>query len=207
MLIKSKLPTTLLASLFALALSSCATMIGDSTDEIQIDSEPSGAQVFWKQNLIGTTPVTAKLNRETEAKFLTFKKDGYQTKVIALPRTIATAALWNLIFLPTTSGVTSFGIDGLTGKLFKVSPTSFVIALEKVTAENTAESRLEYVLNSFEQLRSDLAKGDGQSLRGLCRFSSETATNDGCEALVIDLVSKREVLLSVRDGLELYRKL
>ncbi|HEV3112339.1 MAG TPA: PEGA domain-containing protein [Candidatus Binataceae bacterium] len=101
------------AALFA----GCATVINGTTQRVQIDSTPSGAEVLIddSQQLV-TTPATVKLSRRDSHK-LVFHKPGYQDTTESLTSGMSGWILGNLI----AGGVVGMAIDASDGAGRKLS--------------------------------------------------------------------------------------
>jgi len=67
----------LLLPVFALLLSSCATILSGTTDPVRFTSKPSGAEVYANGNYVGTTPCSVDLKKKDYSVELRLK--GYQT--------------------------------------------------------------------------------------------------------------------------------
>ena len=81
-----KITSLILAVVFIISLSGCATILKEKETQVKIDSEPQGAEIYKtvggmfgnkRDKRIGRTPITLPLlNRNSIG--LTFKKDGYE---------------------------------------------------------------------------------------------------------------------------------
>lgn len=154
--------------LLALGLTSCATIFGSTNDEVTITSEPSGAKVYFRDQYLGTTPLKAKIPRRPEAPYIVFKLDGYKTKTVALDRAVAGVAFWNLGFILSTSGATSWGIDAVTGRMWKIGNNSYVVHMEEGMTSVWTEPVFEYVMINGDAIKKDLARHHGEALDELC---------------------------------------
>ncbi len=145
-------------------LASCATIFAPDTDLIAFDSEPQGAVVYIRGQKACVTPCKIEVRRQLEGTpSIVLKLAGYKTREENLEKAIAATALFNLGFITTTSGVTSWGIDAVTGKMFEYQPKSYFFELEKKGTLSSLSSA-SYVAANFEALRSDIARGEGKYL-------------------------------------------
>ena len=71
--------------------SGCATIVNGRTQAVTVTSEPPGAHLFIKSQLVGVTPARLKLKRGDEHLVLRFEKDGFSPQEIALKRS---ASAW-----------------------------------------------------------------------------------------------------------------
>ena len=187
-------------------LAGCATLFSDSTDTITINSEPSGADVYWRGDHIGRTPFTYVFKRQTAASYLEFAKKGYETKKVDLIRTIAGVTWLNIGLLPfSTSGV---GTDVSSGKMWQYAPTSYVAHLEREEQAGAAqeiwnEKVMEYVLANEQALKNEISRGNGETLKGLCKLIHETP--ERCQTF--ETRAKGIKTLASENGLVFYRSL
>lgn len=71
--------------LLALFASGCALIANGNTQPVAFSSDPPGATVSANGNVIGTTPITANLERCSKYE-VTFSKPGYQSTSVDLQR-------------------------------------------------------------------------------------------------------------------------
>jgi hypothetical protein len=126
-----------------LALSACATIVGNPTQLIPIASTPSDAQIVvvdetGAEVFKGATPTTVTLQKSTGRYWgkkdykVTISKDGFKPQVIPLT---ATANGWymfgNLIF----GGLIGyFAVDPFNGNMYTLAPENVAAALANDTA-------------------------------------------------------------------------
>lgn len=84
-----KLSGKILCAAFAVVcgglLSGCATIMTGTFENVEIDSEPSGAAVFVNGDLAGTTPCEVDLDQDTEP-YIVLKKTGYADTRVKLKK-------------------------------------------------------------------------------------------------------------------------
>ncbi len=208
MAFKFKISRCLFLILFLFLLTGCATFNSPKEDTIKIDSEPTGAKVFINGEEMGTTPFSRTFRRSTfENKYMVFKKDGYAVKEVTLEKQFNSSSLWNFIFITTTSGATSFGIDALSGALIEYSPRAYVVPLAKKEAEDalTSDEKVIFVVQNFESLKKNIVRGAGEHLQSLYDISGNAKIS--YEEFVNKLQKNSSSYLVCENGLELYRKL
>jgi hypothetical protein len=88
----------------------CATLFSGSYDEIDLSSEPTGAQVLVNGKDEGNTPTTIRLKKSKEYT-IEFVKAGYKTK--SLRMTYGLGAGW--LILDILSGLVGIIVDAATG--------------------------------------------------------------------------------------------
>lgn len=112
-------------------LASCATIVGDATETVSLNSQPSEARVkitdeTGKEIFKGTTPTTVTLEKSDGSYWggknytVHLSKDGFQTQTVALKTTPNGWYLaGNLVF----GGLIGwFIVDPLNGKMYTLSP-------------------------------------------------------------------------------------
>lgn len=188
----------------ALLLQACASMFGKREDEITVKSEPAGADVYIGLEKAGVTPYTFKLKRNTfDQTYVTLKLEGFESHKFMVPKTLENTAIYNFGFITTTGGTTSFGIDALTGAMFRYSPTGFMVELKKKTAAgpDRTVTPLAFAATAAEELRADIARGDGEFLKAYHGLAfPEVAYADFLAAIALH----REGLHRCEDGLRLH---
>ncbi len=110
-----------LASFFALclAVSGCATIAGDNTRAIKVDSMPQGAGIFIDNQQYGVTPAVVTLPSYIYGgKSVTLRKRGYQDQTMMVNSKFQPIALLDIFLWPT------FFVDIATGNIVKVDPAN-----------------------------------------------------------------------------------
>jgi hypothetical protein len=109
----------------ALLLSGCATLFGGGgTEEVTIESNPEGANVYLRGELKGKTPLTTTVERD-KTHLLRFKKDGYGTESVTLRQEYR--VLWFIegIF------IVPLAVDAYTGAIYRLKPNPARVNLEE----------------------------------------------------------------------------
>ncbi len=107
-----KKPFVVLSSL--LFLGACATVTRGTTNQIQITSEPSGAQVQTSLGQTCTSPCTLTVDRKSEFS-VTFRLQGYQDVIIPVRTQVAGAGAAGVAGNLLVGGVIGAGVDVATG--------------------------------------------------------------------------------------------
>jgi hypothetical protein len=103
-----------------LALSACATMFGDSSDQLTIRSNDPAAKLIVNGNQVGTGSAVYSLRRGKEAN-ITASKPGCSDTTISTDKSMVGAAWLNILFWP------GFIVDAATGRMFEADPTSYTV--------------------------------------------------------------------------------
>ncbi|MES2962685.1 MAG: PEGA domain-containing protein [Bdellovibrionota bacterium] len=197
-------PTLFFVSVLASALvsSGCATLFSETSDTVTIDSEPAGADVYWRGDLIGRTPFTHVFKRQTAASYLEFAKKGYETRKVDLVRKVAGATWLNLGF--TALSPSSVGTDVSSGQMWEYGPKAYVAKLSPQGRDETWNERvMEYVIANDAPLKKDLARGSGETMKAFCSLIKKTP--EKCQTFTTRV--KQERALETENALEFYRAL
>ena len=185
-----------------LTLSSCATLFSDSSDELTIDSEPSGATVYLQGERIGETPLKYRLDRETFIHYgIRLQKEGYETKSFKVNKTFNKVAILNL------TSVLSWATDALSGNMIEYAPKSYYVELEKkgVTQGPQGPSARLFVWGTKDLLLRDMARGEGQYLDAFLELAHVPAEKK--EQVTDRLKDEIASLKSLPDRRNLYQRL
>lgn len=124
------------AAFFALAAGTalcagCATIFTGTRQDVDIDSQPSGAEVFVNGDFVGKTPLTLSLLRE-EPPLLVLKEEGYADTRVQIERGgnggLAANALL-LPFPPVLGMLFGLGFDFRAGTEDAFKETDIVVPL------------------------------------------------------------------------------
>ena len=111
----------------------CATILTGSSALVSINSTPSSAnvEITRSDGIVvgqGQTPMTVKLGKGKDYT-VSISLDGYQTQTVPVLKSgVETAAFCNLGSLP------GWGVDYLTGAMYKLEPGTIKVSLKEVTA-------------------------------------------------------------------------
>ncbi|MBN2637518.1 MAG: PEGA domain-containing protein [Bacteroidales bacterium] len=114
-------------------LSGCATLFTGTHDTIHFSSDPEGAVVYKDGLKLCTTPCDVSMKRSVYNQEVTFKMDGYETRIVTLDREFNVVSVINL------GSLLGWAIDAATGSIMKYTTKSYDIKLDK--KEETALSR------------------------------------------------------------------
>lgn len=112
---------TKLAFAFAsfLIISGCASIAGNNTRMVRVDSQPSGAAIFVDNQQFGVTPAVITLpNHIYGGKSITLRKRGYQDQTALVNTKFQPIAILDILLWPT------FLVDAATGDLVKIDPAN-----------------------------------------------------------------------------------
>lgn len=121
--------------LLAVICSGCATVTRGTTDQIQIMSDPLGAEARSSLGHSCNTPCTIHVSRRDEF-IVSFAKEGYKRQSITVGTKLtgegATAFVGNVLI----GGVVGMGVDAATGAALKHFPNPVFAILEPIASKH-----------------------------------------------------------------------
>lgn len=111
-------------------LAGCATMFSGSTDNVVINSEPSGARVTINGVYQGIAPVTVNLKRDKDYKII-LQRDGFQETSAILHRKFNAIALLNLI------NPICWAVDAATAAIWKFERNEITVRMKQANLAPT----------------------------------------------------------------------
>jgi hypothetical protein len=112
-----------------LLMSSCATIISGSKQNVKFDSNPGAASIFIDEVEVGKTPFEIKLARKSEHSVM-IKLEGYQTYQTKLTKKFNAWYVGNILF----GGLIGIIVDPITGAMYNLSPEEVNAQMNKGTA-------------------------------------------------------------------------
>ena len=112
-----------------LVMSSCATIVSGSKQNIKFSSNPSSASIFIDEVEVGKTPFEMKLARKSEHSVM-IKLEGYQTYKTNLTKKFNAWYIGNIVF----GGLIGIIVDPITGAIYNLSPDEINAEMNKGTA-------------------------------------------------------------------------
>ena len=102
----------------ALLLSSCASIVSGSKQNINFNSTPSGATVWVDDVNLGVTPVIAQLERIKKKQKDKIELQGYKPYELILNRKTNGWIWGNILF----GGIIGIIIDASSGAMYRLTP-------------------------------------------------------------------------------------
>ncbi|WP_413533022.1 PEGA domain-containing protein [Empedobacter brevis] len=99
------------------SLTSCATIISGSKQNVSFTSNPSKATVYINESEIGKTPIETKLERKKNYN-VKIVLEGYEPFETKLTKKFNAWYIGNILF----GGIIGLVIDPITGAMFKLTP-------------------------------------------------------------------------------------
>lgn len=110
----------------AAACGGCATITRGTTDQVQILSEPAGAEVRTSLNQTCTTPCTLQFNRKDEFT-VTASKPGYHSAEMPVTTRIAGGGAAGFAGNVLIGGVVGMGVDAASGATLEHYPNPVML--------------------------------------------------------------------------------
>jgi hypothetical protein len=108
-----------------LSLTGCATILGENSRTVCVNSNPQGAGIYMEGERRGTTPANITMpNYIYGGKSITLKKDGYHEQKVQLCTKFQPCGLLNILFWP------GFIIDAALGNSVKFDPAQLNVISE-----------------------------------------------------------------------------
>lgn len=127
MKIRRRAGATLVMVAVVLAGTGCATLFNNKTPEIDVASNPEGAEVYVDGHYVGTTPVEVELSVREE-HVIEFRKEGYENKTYRVSRFVG----FGWIVLDILGGLIPIIVDAATGDWFMLDADNVnVLLVEK----------------------------------------------------------------------------
>jgi hypothetical protein len=137
-----KLSNIVAAAALALTSSGCATVTRGTTNQVQLISEPAGADVKTSLGQTCTTPCTIEVSRKSEFVAV-FSKDGFQDASVPVQTRVAGSGAAGFAGNVILGGVVGMVADAATGATLEHYPNPVSVTLEAVSRSKRAPSRKE----------------------------------------------------------------
>lgn len=111
-------------------LGGCATVTRGTTNDIQITSEPAGANAKTSMSHTCITPCIIKVGRKDEFQVI-FNKEGYKEAIIPVKTQVAGAGVAGMAGNVLVGGFVGVGVDAYTGAAYEHSPNPVHAVLER----------------------------------------------------------------------------
>lgn len=121
---KHRTPIILGLLVFAFIGNSCATIFKGSSEEVRVESKPTGAEVWIDGIKLGTTPAVFKLESK-KTYSIEFKMNG-KTKAVRLTNHMSAGYL----ILDILFGLVPVIVDAATGAWMKFDTTNIIVDID-----------------------------------------------------------------------------
>jgi len=157
----------LVAAVVTLAsVTGCATVVNGTTQKIPVASDPPAADVIVDGALVGQTPTSVVLKRNTD-HLVTVQKAGYEPRTTPVVKDVGGAVWGNVL----AGGVIGWGVDAASGAQYKLVPSTVSVALVPVStavAGMATSDSSDFVgkLKALDQLHAMKQVSDDEYLKG-----------------------------------------
>jgi PEGA domain len=111
----------------AAAMQGCATIVKGSSQSIPVSSDPPAADILLDGKLVGQTPRTLALKRDSNY-LITIQKTGFEPQSVPVVKDIGGAVWGNVI----AGGLIGWGVDAASGAQYNLLPASVSVKLVPV---------------------------------------------------------------------------
>lgn len=164
----------------AFILQGCSSIINGTTQQVSVNSNVQGAEVFIDGVTLGTTPlINARIKRK-DSSFLVVKKEGYKDYQQTLQTRFDNWFWGNLII----GGVVGSTTDLVSGTTHLLDPNTLYIQLEPVNggglkSDNANDQKLRtFVMTAYTQILNDIKIGKGEYLNSLFKLLNTSKNNE-----------------------------
>lgn len=121
-------------------IAGCATIFKGSSADVQVNSSPSGADVYINEIDRGSTPQTLSLKRNKNY-VLTFKKEGYEDVNMEIDKKfdIGTTVVGNIF----SWGLLGIIVDAATGAAYTLTPADLDANMDELAEAGHVPSDLD----------------------------------------------------------------
>lgn len=123
----------LLAALAPLTLGGCASVTRGWSEQVQINSQPEGAEVRTSMSQTCVTPCTLTVSRKDEFS-VAFAKPGYQPQTVPVTTRVAGAGAAGFAGNVLVGGIIGMGVDAASGATLEHWPNPVLAVLQPVPA-------------------------------------------------------------------------
>lgn len=121
----------LLLLLGPMALGGCASVTRGWSEQIQITSEPEGAEIRTSLSQACTTPCTLTVSRKDEFS-VSYAKPGYHPQTLQVGTRLAGAGAAGFAGNVLVGGIVGMGVDAASGATLEHHPNPVVAVLQPV---------------------------------------------------------------------------
>ena len=152
---------------FTVCLTSCATIVRGTSQDVSFDSTPQGAEIVLNDKVLGVTPATVSVPKGDNTSIV-LRKDGLKDRIITLET--EQEWTWTLVGNCLSWGTTGTTTDVATGAHIEYSPNNYHVNLSTGKLSQTDIENIKimtYVLANYAEIEAELLAGDGDYTRGL----------------------------------------
>jgi hypothetical protein len=118
----------IVAGAMALALGGCATVTRGTGEQIQVNSDPQGAEARTSLGFQCITPCTLNVQRKDEFS-ITIAKPGFEPQTVPVMTRVAGAGVAGFAGNVLVGGIVGMGVDAATGATLEHYPNPVTVVL------------------------------------------------------------------------------
>jgi hypothetical protein len=147
-----RLSQALLTLFLLVALNGCATLMHGTTQDIDITTEPSGADLLLDGELYYKSPAVITMKRKHDHT-VEISQAGYKREAVEIKGTLSWAVAGDFL----AGGAIGYGIDAATGAQRRLVPEKVEVRLRPLTtqADRDAAKNLEEKLDRLKILKDE----------------------------------------------------
>jgi uncharacterized protein YceK len=149
--------TNVLLVFFLLSLlSGCATIVHGTTQDINITTDPSGADLNVDGSEHYKSPAKITMKRK-EDHMIEVAMEGYQKETVNIKSVISGAVAGNIL----AGGIIGWGVDAASGGQYRLVPENVDLRLHQIVTQAVAISKepMENIENKLDQVKKLRDKG------------------------------------------------
>lgn len=134
-------------SLFSLAslslVTSCASIMNGTHQSIGISTNPSNAEIWLDNRLVGRSPMIVEMKR-CDNHFVRIQLDGYQPYDLTFTKEVSGWVVGNIVF----GGFIGLAVDAISGGLYRLTPDQVqaVMSRENIACSNESDDSSIFVV-------------------------------------------------------------
>lgn len=124
-------------------LTSCATIMHGTKQNVGISSNPSNAQVWVDQAFVGNTPMIVEMSRK-DNHFVRIELPGYQPFEATFTRQMSGWVFGNVVFFGV-GAVIGLAVDAISGGIYKLTPDQVQAEMRSHHMVHSKKSKDSYI--------------------------------------------------------------
>jgi len=121
-------------------LTSCATIMHGTRQNIGISSNPSNASVWVDHAYIGNTPIIVEMSRKNN-HIVRIELDGYQPYEATFSKQVSGWVFGNVIF----GGIIGLAVDAISGGIYSLTPDQIQAEMRTNSMAYSKKSKDSYI--------------------------------------------------------------
>jgi len=147
-----RLPSALLTLFLLMALNGCATIMHGTTQDIDVKSDPAGADLLVDGQQQYKSPAVITMKRKDD-HIVEVSQEGYKKEAVAIKGVLS----WSVAGDFLAGGAIGYGIDAATGAQRRLEPEKVEVRLRPLTTQEDRDEakKLEDKLNRLKLMKDE----------------------------------------------------